>query len=95
MQISPKSEQDADATGRIEMSLGVPIQTGYWDDNPHIPKRGCDKSWKYNEDNMTTGKNGNVTVLANVTTGTRWKFLYLLDALGESVVLWYKICDPH
>jgi len=43
-------------------------------------------SWKYSEDNVTTGKNVNVTVAAYVTTQARLKLYGYLSKLGKSVL---------
>jgi len=42
-------------------------------------------SWKYFEDNVTTGKNVNVAVAAYVTTQARLKLSGYLRKLGKSV----------
>jgi len=43
-------------------------------------------SWKYSEDNVTTGKNVNVAVAAYVTTQARLKLYGYLSKLGMSVL---------
>jgi len=43
-------------------------------------------SWKYSEDNVTTGKNVNVSVAAYVTTQARLKLYGYLSKLGKSVL---------
>ena len=43
-------------------------------------------SWKYSEENVTTGKNVNVAVAAYVTTQARLKLYEYLRELGESVL---------
>ena len=43
-------------------------------------------SWKYSEDNVTTGKNVNVAVAAYVTTQARLKLYGYLSELGKSVL---------
>jgi hypothetical protein len=43
-------------------------------------------SWKYSEDNVTTGKNVNVAVAAYVTTQARLKLYAYLSKLGKSAL---------
>jgi len=43
-------------------------------------------SWKYSEDNVTTGNNFNVAVAAYVTTQARLKLYGYLSKLGKSVL---------
>jgi len=46
-------------------------------------------SWKYSEDNVTTGENVNVAVAAYVTTRARLKLYGYLSELGKS----FLYCD--
>jgi len=48
-------------------------------------------SWKYSEDNVTTGKNVNVAVAAYVITQARLKLYGYLRELGKSV----SYCDTE
>ena len=43
-------------------------------------------SWKFSEDNVTTGKNVNVAVAVYVTTQSRLKLYGYLSKLGKSVL---------
>ena len=48
-------------------------------------------SWKYSEDNVTTGKNVNVAVAAYVTTQARLKLYGYFSKLGKCFILRYKL----
>jgi hypothetical protein len=52
-------------------------------------------SWRYTEENMIIGKDVNVAIVPYVTKGARLKLYPFLDALGESVVLWYRLGNLH
>ena len=49
-------------------------------------------SWKYSEENVTTGENVNVTVAAYVTTQALLKLYEYFSKLGESVLYYDTDC---